>query len=185
MWHFSSFIKEKMPERLLYLYIVADINILSNLKHSMVMKTKKVLIALDYDETSLKVADEGYLIANAMNAETILLHVISEQMIYYSGYSYMHTFHVEILNDLHKSTGAFLDKAKKHLSDESIQIVIKEGDVAETILKTAKDVNADIVVMGSHSRKWLENILLGSATEEVLKKTTIPLYIIPTKKKLS
>ena len=64
-------------------------------------------------------------------------------------------------------------------------MVIKEGDVAETILKTAKDQNVDIIVMGSHSRKWLENILLGSETEEVLKKTTVPLYIIPTKKKLS
>ena len=146
------------------------------------MKTKKVLIALDYDDTSLKVAEEGYLMANAMNAETILLHVISEQMVYYSGYSYMHTFHVEILNDLHKSTGAFLNKAKNHLGDESIKVVIKEGDVAETILKTAKELNANILVMGSHSRKWLENVLLGSATEEVLKKTAIPLYIIPTKK---
>ncbi len=149
------------------------------------MKTKKVLIALDYDETSLKVAEEGYLMANAMNAETILLHVISEQMVYYSGYSYMHTFHVEILNDLHKSTENFLNKAKEHLGDESIKIVIKEGEVAETILKAAKDQNVDIIVMGSHSRKWLENILLGSETEEVLKKTTVPLYIIPTKKKLS
>jgi nucleotide-binding universal stress UspA family protein len=148
----------------------------------MVMKTKKVLIALDYDETSLKVAEEGYLMANAMNAETILLHAISEQMVYYSGYSYMETFHVEILNDLHKSTGAFLNKAKKHLGDETIKIVIKEGDVAETILKTAKELNVNIIVMGSHSRKWLENVLLGSATEEVLKRTSIPLYIIPTKK---
>jgi nucleotide-binding universal stress UspA family protein len=151
----------------------------------MVMKTKKVLIALDYDETSLKVAEEGYLMANAMNAETILLHVISEQMVYYSGYSYMHTFHVEILNDLHKSTGNFLNKAKEHLGDESIRIVIKEGEVAETILNTAKDLNVNIIVVGSHSRKWLENILLGSATEEVLKKTTIPLYIVPTKNKMS
>lgn len=149
------------------------------------MKTKKVLIALDYDETSLKVAEEGYLMANAMNAETILLHVISEQMVYYSGYSYMHTFHVEILNDLHKSTENFLNKAKEHLGDESIKIIIKEGEVAETILKTAKDQNVNIIVMGSHSRKWLENILLGSETEEVLKKTAVPLYIIPTKKKLS
>jgi nucleotide-binding universal stress UspA family protein len=151
----------------------------------MVMKTKKVLIALDYDETSLKVAEEGYLMANAMNAETLLLHVISEQMVYYSGYSYMHTFHVEILNDLHKSTGNFLNKAKEHLGDESIRIVIKEGEVAETILNTAKDLNVNIIVVGSHSRKWLENILLGSATEEVLKKTTIPLYIVPTKNKMS
>jgi nucleotide-binding universal stress UspA family protein len=36
--------------------------------------------------------------------------------------------------------------------------------------------------MGSHSRKWLEKILMGSVTEEVLHKSSIPLFIIPTKK---
>jgi len=36
--------------------------------------------------------------------------------------------------------------------------------------------------MGSHSQKWLENIIMGSVTKEVLRKTTIPLFIIPTKK---
>jgi nucleotide-binding universal stress UspA family protein len=37
--------------------------------------------------------------------------------------------------------------------------------------------------MGSHSKKWLENIVMGSVTQEVLHQTTIPLYIIPTKKR--
>jgi len=37
-------------------------------------------------------------------------------------------------------------------------------------------------VMGSHSRKWLENIILGSEAENVLKMTAIPLFIVPTKK---
>jgi nucleotide-binding universal stress UspA family protein len=35
--------------------------------------------------------------------------------------------------------------------------------------------------MGSHSRRWLEKILMGSVTETVLHKTTIPLFIVPTK----
>ena len=37
--------------------------------------------------------------------------------------------------------------------------------------------------MGSHSRKWLENIVMGSVTEEVLRKTTVPMFIVPTKKR--
>ncbi|MFZ4058230.1 MAG: universal stress protein [Ferruginibacter sp.] len=38
------------------------------------------------------------------------------------------------------------------------------------------------MVMGSHSSRWLENILLGSITEKVLRHTFTPLFIIPTKK---
>jgi len=36
--------------------------------------------------------------------------------------------------------------------------------------------------MGTHSRKWLENIIMGSEAANVLKDTTIPLFIVPTKK---
>lgn len=145
-------------------------------------KIKKVLIAMDYDETSQKVAEVGFSMAQAMNAETILLHVVSEDLVYYSSYMYMRELQVDIMADLKKSTQKFLDKSKKHLGDESIKTLLKEGPIAETILNTAKELDVDIIVIGSHSRKWLENIIMGSQAADVLKKTTIPLFIVPTKK---
>jgi len=146
-------------------------------------KIKKVLIAMDYDETSLKVAEVGFAMANAMEAETILLHVISEQPVYYSSYTYMRELRVDIMGDLKTSIRKYLAKAKKHLGDESVQTRLEVGDsIAETILKTANELDADVIVMGSHSRRWLENIILGSEAQDVLKKTTIPLFIVPTRK---
>ena len=71
---------------------------------------------------------------------------------------------------------------KKHLGDVTIQTDLKEGDFADSILAAAKEFHADIVVIGSHSRKWLENIVMGSVTEKVLRHTSIPLFIVPTKK---
>ena len=146
-------------------------------------QVKRVLIALDYDETAEKVASQGFAMAKAMNAEVILLHVISEQPAYYSSYTYTREWQVDIISDLRVAIQKFLDKAKKQLGDESIRTEIEFGDIAYVILGTAKDLNADIIVMGSHSRKWLENIILGSQAADVLKKTAIPLYIIPTKKR--
>jgi len=138
---------------------------------------------MDYDVTSKKVADEGYSLAQSMNAETILLHVISELPVYYSESNYTHEYKVDLLGDLNKTTQAFLDKAKKHLGDEAVQTVVKEGEIADTILKTAKEMNVDIIVMGSHSRKWLESIILGSQAEDVLENSRIPVLIVPIKKK--
>ena len=151
------------------------------------MKTtnfKKVLIALDYDATSTKVAEAGFSLAQAMHAETILLHVINELPVYYSAYTYNHEFKVDMLGDLKIATQKFLDKAKKHLGDDkSIKTVLIDGEIADTILKNAKDMDVDIIVMGSHSRKWLEDIIMGSESQDVLKNSKIPLLIIPTKKK--
>jgi len=145
-------------------------------------KIKKVLIAMDYDETSQKVAEQGFSMAQAMHAEVILLHVVFEQPIYYSSSTFMPQLQVDITGSLEESTQKFLDKTKKHLGDDTIQTVVVFGEIAATILSTAKELHADIIVIGTHSRKWLESILMGSQAADVLKKTTLPLYIIPTKK---
>jgi nucleotide-binding universal stress UspA family protein len=142
---------------------------------------KKVLITLDYDATSEIVAERGVNMAKAMNAEIILLHVISNPVFYYSQYSGMYQ-QLELLNDLKIAAQSFLDKTKLDLGYEAIQKLIAEGDTAGKILESAKDTKADIIVMGTHSRRWLESILMGSVAEKVLKDSTIPLFIVPTKK---
>ncbi|MEO6001384.1 MAG: universal stress protein, partial [Chitinophagaceae bacterium] len=75
----------------------------------------------------------------------------------------------------------YLDKSKQHLKDETIQIIVGNGVFPEVILNTAKELNVDIIVMGTHSRHGLEKILVGSVAENVLHHSLIPLFIIPTK----
>jgi len=155
-------------------------------------KLNKVLIALDYDPTARKVAEVGFSMASAMNAEVTLLHVLSDPVYYSSiAYSPIMGFTGEVgtlpiqpdnIKGLKEVSQHFLDKFKHHLGDETIKTLVEEGDFATTILKTAKSIHANIIVMGSHSRKWLENIVMGSVTGNVLRHTTIPLFIVPTKK---
>lgn len=144
---------------------------------------KRVLIALDYDETAQQVAEAGYSIAKAMNAEPVLLHVIFERPTYYSECPSVYELHVDVVEDLKIASQQFLNKTKKHLGGESISTIIKEGEIAQSILETADKLGVDIIVMGTHSRKGLQNIIMGNDVKMVLKKTTIPLYIVPIKKK--
>jgi nucleotide-binding universal stress UspA family protein len=159
------------------------------------MKTneiKKVMIALDYNPTAQKVAEVGFALAKAMNAEVILLHVMAEP-VYYSSTEYSpimgFTGFLDITGmqlgngvAIKKAALNFLEKSKNHLGDNTIQTIVTEGDFAESILKSAKKLKANIIVIGSHSRKWLEKIVMGSVAEEILNKSTIPMFIIPTKK---
>ena len=151
---------------------------------------KKVLIALDYDPTAQKVAEKGFSLAKTMNAQVILLHVIGSSN-YYSSLEYspimgfsgftntglLETIDVSVLKETSQD---FLDKTKDHLGDETIQTYITEGDFAEAILESAIELKVDIIVMGSHSRKWLDKVLMGSVTEKVLAHSKIPLFIVPT-----
>ena len=155
-------------------------------------KKKKVVIALDYNPTAQKVAEIGYAVAKAMHAEVTLLHVVADP-VYYSAaeYSpimgftgYLDTGLLQLTSEgLKKASQHFLDKSKNHLGDTTIKTLVSLGDFAETIIKTAKDIHADMIVLGSHSRKWLDEVLMGSVTEKVLHHSTIPLFIVPTKQK--
>jgi nucleotide-binding universal stress UspA family protein len=60
---------------------------------------------------------------------------------------------------------------------ESIRIV--HGHPAVQILAVADDVDADVVVMGSHGKGALEHTFLGSVAEKVLRKCRRPVFIIP------
>jgi len=152
-------------------------------------KLSKVLIALDYDPTAQKIAETGFSLAKTLDAEIILLHVIAD-VTYYSALEYSQVEGFQSYMDMgsfqsdnmKKTAEHFLEKIKTHLGDKSIKTIAIEGDFAESILKTAKDMHVDVIVMGSHSRRWLENIIMGSVTEEVLRHTKTPLFIIPTKK---
>ena len=149
-------------------------------------KIKKVLIALDYDPSSKKVAEDGYELAKTMGAEVILMHVTMNSYLYTTVYPHMGNWQSDSLNSLDfKNTGSrnFLLKAKRHLGDGSISIIQKNGGTAQMILNTANEMKADCIVMGSHSQKCAADILMGSVTEEVLRKTIIPLFVVPIKKK--
>ncbi len=154
---------------------------------------KKIIIALDYDPTAEKVAETGYQLAKSMQAETILLHVLSDSSFYmpleYSpimGFPGMPALDIiEPLNseELQKAALAFLESSRNHLGDTNIRIMTAEGEFAESILQIASDNEADIIVIGSHSRSAFEKILMGSVTEKLLHHSKIPLFIVPTGKK--
>jgi len=90
---------------------------------------KRVLIALDYDPTAQKVAEQGFALANATGAETILLHVVTNPMYYtsvnyspimgYGGFMDIDKFQPTAEN-LKTASLHYLEKAKLHLGDENI-----------------------------------------------------------------
>ncbi|MEO7768023.1 MAG: universal stress protein [Ferruginibacter sp.] len=151
----------------------------------------KVLIALDYNPSAQKIAETGYALAKATGAEVILIHVVAEPVYYsnldyspimgYTGFSSPEMLLLIDGTEVKKSSQEFLDQSKSHLGDEHITTMLGEGDCADAILKAATDLNADVIVMGTHSRHGLDKILMGSIAEKVLHHSVVPLFIIPIK----
>jgi nucleotide-binding universal stress UspA family protein len=146
------------------------------------VRNKKVLIALDFHPSAKQIIEAGYSLAKEMKANVVLLHVKIDLVGYSLTYKKMGSLRVDNIEDLELAAHDFLEKSKKYLGDDMIQTIVKQGSFASSILNTAKEMAVDIIVMGSHSTKWLEEIVMGRVTNEVLQQTNIPLLIIPTRK---
>jgi len=156
-------------------------------------KQIKVLIALDYDPGAKAIAEAGFGYAKMMSADVILLHVISDPIYYatpeyspltgFAGYDSIVNLSLDKEADLRAKSLHFLDQFKAHFGGQNTQTLISEGDYSSEILATAKQQHADMIVMGSHSHNWFENVVLGSVTSKVMNDTTIPVLIIPAKAK--
>jgi universal stress protein A len=57
--------------------------------------------------------------------------------------------------------------------------VVRRGPPAQTIATEATDWDADVVVMGSHGRGWVERLLVGSVTEHVLALLPASVLVVP------
>lgn len=58
-------------------------------------------------------------------------------------------------------------------------ILIGEGQPAATILQKAKLVDADVIVMGTHGRTGVSEMLLGSVAHKVVHRSPIPVFLVP------
>jgi nucleotide-binding universal stress UspA family protein len=149
----------------------------------------RVLIALDFDPSARKVAEYGYSVARTLNAQAFLLHVLADDVYYssleyspitgFSGFSNADFTLMASSEGLTRASQYFLESTKGYLGDDSVEAIVEQGDFPDVILKTATIISADLIVMGSHSKRWLDHILMGSVTEKVMNNTSIPLLIVP------
>jgi len=148
---------------------------------------KKVLITLDYNPNSEKVVTMGHQLAQLMEAEICLFHVLSDVSYYgmqyepfmgYEGYAFPVDYQIQ--EEFVKVAKDYLEKTAAHLGGNNISTHLAEGDTAKKILEYAEEWGADVVVMGTHSHSTLEKLFLGTVASSVLERTSIPVYMVPT-----
>lgn len=76
-----------------------------------------------------------------------------------------------------------LERLQEELSRSGSQVFAheREGTVVEQILETAREIAADLIVMGSHGHGSVYNLLVGSVTEGILKARE-PVLLVPSAK---
>lgn len=139
---------------------------------------KKILIAIDDEPTSEKVALNGFQLGLQLNAEIALISVVDTSILMTEGGITPREFAEIIKNDYKKNQQMLVDKVFK---DYKVWTFVEEGKPFEVILNVAKEWDADIIVLGTHGRTGLSHLLMGSVAEKVIRHSEKPMFIIPTK----
>ena len=64
------------------------------------------------------------------------------------------------------------------IKDISVEVRLEEGDAASTIVNLARDLGADIIVIGSHGRTGVSRLLMGSVAEHVVRMAGCPVLTV-------
>jgi nucleotide-binding universal stress UspA family protein len=77
--------------------------------------------------------------------------------------------------------GILLDfeEATDGLRSAQVEVRMRQRGVAEDLLQIAADVQADLVIVGTHGRTGLRRVLLGSVAEAVVRRAATPVLVVP------
>jgi len=140
---------------------------------------RKILFACDLSDAAAKMVPYVLSVTEKYQSALVLLHVVEDV----NNWAALHlspaslaTFQAEAESGAQAAMDAF---RAQHLPNfQALEIRMIVGSPAVEILKAAAEAQIDLVIMGTHGRKGLEHMLLGSVAETVLKNTRLPVLVI-------
>ncbi|XUW92726.1 universal stress protein [Burkholderia sp. M6-3] len=143
---------------------------------------KKILVAVDGSETSSRALAAAVDLARASGARLQPLFVVDVPLLSYDvpGYdpSYVRNALVEegkhVLDDATALMAASGVKGPPRL----VETELAGDDIAHRIQLAADEFGADVVVMGTHGRRGIQRLMLGSVAERFLRIATSPVLLI-------
>jgi nucleotide-binding universal stress UspA family protein len=139
------------------------------------MSFRRILVAVDDGEAALKATDVAIRLAGQLGATLAFVNVIPDAITPPSelGFIDPHT-----MEQRHGRAQALLRLMRDRASNVPSDQILRDGVVAEEIVSAAKEWNADLIVVGNHSRPLLERLLLSNTTKGVLHRAPCPVLVV-------
>ncbi|SPP63064.1 universal stress protein [Nitrospira lenta] len=140
----------------------------------------RILVPVDFSDCSLDAVEYAALMAQRHRASVTLLHVL-EPVSYGLDFTLLHSAKRE---EMRERLTARLDDMTRALVEAKIQAVsqVRGGTPFESILDSARTIQADLIVMGTHGRRGLSHALSGSVAEAVLRQSRCPVLTVRSPK---
>ncbi len=139
-------------------------------------KLKKILVPVDFTKYSDEALSYAGMMAKTLNGNILLLHVIEQ-------FTYSISDTIQVLDHyttLKQIAEQMLEDKKKVMKKKGLKVdyVVIKGNPALGIAQIAQKKGIHLIVMGSHGRTGLQNMVLGSVAEKVVRLAKCPVLTI-------
>jgi len=140
---------------------------------------EKILYPTDFSDVSKKALDYIKQLKDAGAKEIIVLHVIDERKIeaivlYGTGESYV------VIDRIEEEARKEVSAMEKELKESGFEVKarIETGIPLREILRIEEEEGVSVIIIGSHGKSNIEEMLLGSVSEKVVRKSKNPVLVI-------
>lgn len=141
---------------------------------------KHILVPVDGSPTSMMAVSKAAGLAKTFGCAVTILYVIDPYPFTGVGADFAYG-QAQYLSAATSEANSALDAAKKAMQEAGIEAstVVGEGHaVQEGISRALESTGADLIVMGSHGRRGIERLVLGSVTQRVLGAVHVPVLVV-------
>jgi len=143
------------------------------------MQIQTILFPTDFSQGARAAMDHALSLARDYKAKLILLYVIQDISIaeWYIPSSLSVT---DLVEDMQKSAWKEMDKWGEEVAGTvpNVEKLVVRGVPFVEIIRTAKEHNVDLLVIGTHGRTGIDHMLFGSTAEKVVRKAPCPVLTV-------
>jgi nucleotide-binding universal stress UspA family protein len=144
---------------------------------------QRILVPIDGSPTAQRAFDYALKMAREHHAELIPLYVVDIPLVAYEapGFdpSIVRDAMLESGEQLKRDALAAMQKEDVKGTARVVEIDRVGFDIADRILEEARAANCDLVVMGTHGRRGVRRLVLGSVAERFARMSCCPVLLIP------
>ena len=146
------------------------------------MSYQHILVAVDGSPTSDHAVAQAAALARATGGRIRLWNVM-DPLAHISGFERPEVYSQEVLPRLRQAGEALLQQACAHVKQQGVVVdtVLIENlntRVAQLVVEHASAWGADLIVLGTHGRRGLERVLMGSDAEQIARTSPVPVLLV-------
>jgi len=139
---------------------------------------KRILVPVDGSPTSVRGLDEAIKLAKLTGAGIRLVHVL-DQPVFVGG----ETYTVDVFGLMKEAGARILQKMKARVVAAGVEVStycseVMPGRVCEVVTRQAKEFDADVIVLGTHGRRGVGRLLVGSDAEQIARIAPVPVLLV-------